>query len=262
VIMLGEIRDFETAEVAFHAALTGHLVLSTLHTNGTVASITRLRDMGIKPYVISDALIGLVAQRLVRRICTNCKTDDSPPDHMLRVLKIDKRTQNFHPQIGKGCDQCNHTGYKGRVGIFEVFQMDGELKKMIHREATETELMRAAKVEGMTTLLEDAIQKIADGHTSCEEVLRVLGPQNSMEIQCPGCAAFLEERYSFCPHCGVAMGSRCSHCGNLLDKQWKVCPSCGERLPSCREALPSCREALPSCREALPQSSQPCLSHD
>ena len=146
VIMLGEIRDLETAEVAFHAALTGHLVLSTLHTNNSIGSITRLRDMGIKPYVISEALIGVVAQRLVRRICPQCKEDDDPSEETLRGLKLDRKSLDFQPKKGAGCEQCNQSGYSGRTGIFEVFQIDGELKKMIHRDATETELFESSPV--------------------------------------------------------------------------------------------------------------------
>ena len=230
VIMLGEIRDFETAEVAFHAALTGHLVLSTLHANSSIGSITRLRDMGIKPYVISEALIGVVAQRLVRRICPHCKEDDDPPEEILHGLKLDKKSLDFVPQKGAGCEQCNQSGYSGRTGIFELFQIDGELKKMIHRDATETELLKAARWGGMTTILEDAIDKVKASITTCDEVLRVLGPQNTLEIPCTQCGAHLEERFQFCPFCGGAIVPRCTGCGKFLDSTWKACPYCGEKV--------------------------------
>ncbi len=230
VIMLGEIRDYETAEVAFHAALTGHLVLSTLHTNSSVASITRLRDMGMKAYVITDALIGIVAQRLVRCICPHCKIEDDPPEEILRALKMFGKS--FTPQRGSGCEHCDETGYRGRIGIFEVFQIDGEIKKMLHRDATETELIRSARMAGMTTLLDDAINKVKAGVTACEEVLRVLGPQNTLEIPCTQCDAHLEERFQFCPFCGGAIVLRCDGCGKFLDSTWKACPHCGEKVVS------------------------------
>ena len=230
VIMLGEIRDFETAEVAFRAALTGHLVLTTLHTNGSVASITRLRDMGIKPYIIREALIGIVAQRLVRRICVHCKIDDNPPEAVLHALNLSTESLDFIPQKGTGCEKCNKTGYSGRTGIYEVFQVDDELKKMIRRDATEIEFMRAARWAGMTTLLEDAIEKVRAGVTTCEEVVRVLGSQNSLNIQCLHCNAHLEESFQFCPFCGGTIYLRCTGCGNFLESNWKICPHCRQKV--------------------------------
>lgn len=230
VIMLGEIRDFTTAEVAFRAALTGHLVLTTLHTNGSVASITRLRDMGIKPYILREALTGIVAQHLVRRICVHCKVDDNPEEEVLRALKLSTESLDFIPQKGTGCEKCNKTGYSGRTGVFEVFQVDDELKKMIHRDATETEIIKAARRAGMTTLLEGAIEKVRAGVTTCEEVIRVLGPQNSLEIQCLHCNAHLEEPFQFCPFCGGTIFPRCTGCGNFLETNWKACPHCGQKV--------------------------------
>ncbi len=227
VIMLGEIRDHETAEVAFHAALTGHLVLSTLHTNNSVASITRLRDMGMKAYVISDALIGIIAQRLARRICSHCKVDDDPPEKTLNALKIFEK--DFRLWKGAGCENCNQTGYKGRTGIYEVFQIDGEIKKMIHEDATDNELLRSAKLNGMTTLLDDAMVKMKSGITTCEEILRVFGPQNVLKIVCPECGVHLDERYRFCPFCGHTINLRCANCGNSLALNWIACPSCGKK---------------------------------
>ncbi len=224
VIMLGEIRDYETAEVAFHAALTGHLVLSTLHTNSAIASITRLLDMGIKPYVIADALIGIIAQRLVRRICPHCKTVDKPSPEMLHALKIYNR--RISAQKGTGCRKCNNSGYKGRLGIFEIFAIDNELRRMVRSNASEAELMRSARQSGMTPLLEDAIGKIEAGLTTCEEVLRVFGPQNTVEIPCGNCGRLLEERYAYCPYCGGAVTLLCKQCGKFMSKDWKFCPQC------------------------------------
>jgi type II secretory ATPase GspE/PulE/Tfp pilus assembly ATPase PilB-like protein/FixJ family two-component response regulator len=224
VIMLGEIRDFETAEVAFHASLTGHLVLSTLHTNSAIASITRLLDMGVKPYVIADALIGIIAQRLVRRICPHCKVDDTPPLHVLHALKIYKG--NIKAQKGAGCKKCHDSGYKGRLGLFEIFLVDSEMRRMMRSDASERELMRTAKQSGMTTLLDDAIRKIESGLTTCEEVLRVFGPQNTIEIPCKECNSILEERYPYCPYCGAPVNKICFECGKFLSDDWRFCPKC------------------------------------
>jgi type II secretory ATPase GspE/PulE/Tfp pilus assembly ATPase PilB-like protein/FixJ family two-component response regulator/RNA polymerase subunit RPABC4/transcription elongation factor Spt4 len=225
VIMLGEIRDHETAEVAFHAALTGHLVLSTLHTNSSIAAITRLRDMGLEPYVIADALVGIMAQRLVRKICASCREEISPDPDLLHALKLqDPAIRVFH---GAGCDRCNDGGYKGRIGVYEVFQVDGELKRMIHQDASEAELLHAASLTGMTTMLDDAHRKIAAGITTCEEVLRVFGPQNTGQIICDHCDAFMEQRYHYCPYCGAELIKLCRQCSHLLARDWRHCPECG-----------------------------------
>jgi type II secretory ATPase GspE/PulE/Tfp pilus assembly ATPase PilB-like protein/FixJ family two-component response regulator/RNA polymerase subunit RPABC4/transcription elongation factor Spt4 len=228
VIMLGEIRDYETAEVAFHASLTGHLVLSTLHTNSAIASITRLLDMGIKSYVIADALIGIIAQRLVRRICPHCKTDDHPSEDLLRALKINNG-ETINAKKGAGCRKCNNSGYKGRLGIFEIFVVDSEMRRMMRGNASEGELMRSARQTGMTTLLEDALRKINAGLTTCEEVLRVFGPQNTIEINCNTCNRILEERYPYCPYCGALATGMCSNCGKFMYDDWQYCPHCSHR---------------------------------
>ncbi len=224
VIMLGEIRDFETAEVAFHASLTGHLVLSTLHTNSAIASITRLLDMGVKSYVIADALIGIIAQRLVRRICPHCIVEDNPSAQVLHSLKIYKG--RIKTQRGAGCKKCHNTGYKGRLGIFEIFLVDSEMRRMMRDNASESELMRTAKQSGMSTLLDDAIHKIDIGMTTCEEVLRVFGPQNTIEIPCKQCNSILEERYPYCPYCGAQITKLCTNCGHFIADDWRFCPDC------------------------------------
>jgi type II secretory ATPase GspE/PulE/Tfp pilus assembly ATPase PilB-like protein/DNA-binding NarL/FixJ family response regulator len=228
VIMLGEIRDKESAETAFHAAMTGHLVLSTLHTNSSFGTITRLRDIGIKSYVISDALLGVVAQRLVRRICEHCRAADDPPEHVWRQLGLSRG--QFQPQKGTGCESCNHQGYKGRTGVYEILQIDSEIRKMIHREATETELIRYAKIIGMQTLFEDAIRKMSAGITTCEEVLRVFGPQTLTEIQCQHCHTTLEERFEYCPYCGQGLLRQCRYCKKFLIDGWHFCPFCSTHV--------------------------------
>jgi type II secretory ATPase GspE/PulE/Tfp pilus assembly ATPase PilB-like protein len=175
--MLGEIRDLETAEVTFQAALTGHLVLSTLHTNSALATISRLRYQKLASFIIASALEVVIAQRLVRKICNKCREKYSPPEEFLSYLGIDGPSNETTFYHGTGCEACHNTGYSGRTGIFEVFVMNNELKGLISHDATEDELQRVATENGMSTLLEDGIAKIERGVTTCEEVLRVLGPK-------------------------------------------------------------------------------------
>lgn len=225
VIMLGEIRDHETAQVAFHSALTGHLVLSTLHTNSSIASITRLRDMGLESYVIADALVGVIAQRLVRKICPHCITQIQPDAQQMAALKI--TVPDFTVFKGKGCEKCNHTGYKGRIGIYEIFTVDAEIKRMIHQGATEPEMLHASRLTGMRTLLDDAVEKLKQGLTTSEDILRIVGPQNTIEIACLHCNAPLEQRHPYCPYCGKALLKLCSQCNLTMAADWRYCPKCG-----------------------------------
>ena len=226
VIMLGEIRDFETAEVAFHAALTGHTVLSTLHTNGSIPTITRLRDMGIQPYVIGEALNGIVAQRLVRRLCSHCKEEVILDAETLDALGLNPGQEPFPAFISPGCERCNGTGFKGRTGLFEVFTVTQEIKQLINTAASESELTRAARWAGMKTLIEDGWTKINKGVTSADEVLRVLGPQNTLEVKCPHCNTNLRERHRYCPFCSGRLLLQCTHCACFLEPDWKSCPDC------------------------------------
>ncbi|ACL02009.1 Protein with response regulator receiver domain [Desulfatibacillum aliphaticivorans] len=231
VIMLGEIRDFQTAEVAFHAALTGHLVLSTLHTNGSIASIIRLRDMGIKSYVMSEALTGIIAQRLLRRICPHCMEDSQVDAEVLKALRLDPDRLDFTPKKGRGCPQCNGGGYKGRIGVYEVLEFDSEFRRMVHSGASDAELMRAASQANMKTILEDSMDKVRAGISTCEEVLRVLGPQNTLEILCPACNHTMAQRFNYCPYCAAALVLRCRSCHSFLEESWKICPHCGAQSP-------------------------------
>ena len=179
VVLLGEIRDFETAEVAFHAALTGHLVYSTLHTNSAVATLSRLLDLGLKPYVIATALEGIVAQRLVRRICPHCRTPYRPDQALLDKLgsAFLDGVGDFHR--GAGCHECHGTGYKGRLGVYDVLVPNNELRNLISGGASLLQLGEASAKLGAAGLIADAAEKAKAGLTTVEEVLRVLGPQST-----------------------------------------------------------------------------------
>ncbi len=173
IIMVGEIRDPETAEVAVQAALTGHLVLSTLHTNDAPSAITRLKDMGIEPFLIASSLEGVIAQRLVRKVCEHCKEPYEPTKEELRELGLPE-SERFVFYRGKGCEHCLGTGYRGRTGIFEVLELDEELKKLINQTQDANEIRKLARKKGFRTMLEDGIDKILKGITTSSEVLSVI----------------------------------------------------------------------------------------
>jgi type II secretory ATPase GspE/PulE/Tfp pilus assembly ATPase PilB-like protein len=175
VILIGEIRDLETAEVAFHAALTGHLVYSTLHTNSAMATIARLFDLGLKPFVVATALEGIIAQRLVRKICDACREEETPPAELRARFGSLFAAPDLRFWHGKGCGQCHGSGYRGRLGIYEVLAPDEEMRHLIASGASILELSKAARQLGATSLFDDARDKVGQGLTTLEEVLRVLG---------------------------------------------------------------------------------------
>lgn len=177
VILIGEIRDLETAEVALHAALTGHLVYSTLHTNSAVATIARLFDLGLKPYVLATALEGIIAQRLVRRICDDCSEPVAPAPELLARLGPLFEPAKITAFRGKGCTKCHGTGYRGRLGVYEVLEPDEKMRDLIASGASILEMTKLARQIGATPMIEDAREKVNAGLTTLEEVLRVLGPQ-------------------------------------------------------------------------------------
>jgi type IV pilus assembly protein PilB len=173
IILVGEIRDFETAEIAVKAALTGHLVLSTLHTNDAPSTISRLMNMGIEPFLVASSVNLICAQRLVRRVCAACKQPNPvPPAALTKVGYKADDAGAVVPMHGAGCEKCNGTGYKGRVGLYEVMEVTDSLKELILVGASGLELRRKAMEEGMLTLRQSGLRKIKDGVTTIEEVLR------------------------------------------------------------------------------------------
>ena len=171
IILVGEMRDSETAEMAIRSALTGHLVFSTLHTNDSAGTVPRLLDMGMEPFLISSSLIGVMAQRLIRLICRNCKEPVEPEEEILEQLNIERDGHRFFR--GKGCKECNHTGYKGRFALFEIMSISPAIKKLINERAESNLIKKTACEEGMTTLFQDALHRAFQGETTLEEVLRV-----------------------------------------------------------------------------------------
>jgi type IV pilus assembly protein PilB len=173
IILVGEIRDFETAEIAVKAALTGHLVLSTLHTNDAPSTISRLMNMGIEPFLVASSVNLICAQRLVRRICPKCRVPNPlPPQALVDVGFTPEEAEGVTPMRGEGCEACNHTGYKGRIGLYEVMEITEELRELILVGASALELRRRAVEDGMISLRQSGLQKIGAGVTTIEEVVR------------------------------------------------------------------------------------------
>ena len=170
VIMVGEIRDRETAEVAVHAALTGHIVLSTFHTNDAPSALTRLIEMGVEPFLVASSVTCIIAQRLVRRLCGECKEEYTLPRELAQELGLKEGLRIFRP---KGCPTCKETGYKGRIGIFEILIMDDEIREMVMRKSPSDLIRKVAKEKGMAEMKEDALRKVSLGITSLEEALSV-----------------------------------------------------------------------------------------
>ncbi|HEX4647121.1 MAG TPA: ATPase, T2SS/T4P/T4SS family [Verrucomicrobiae bacterium] len=173
VIMLGEIRDLETASIAINASLTGHLVFSTLHTNDAPSAVTRLIDIGVKPFLVASATRALMAQRLVRKVCKRCAAPYTPSDSEMRAMNIDANSQAGATFMrGKGCADCSKTGYRGRFGVFEIFVIDDEARKLIYDKVPSSVLRARAREMGMRTLREDGVRKVLAGLTTPEEVIR------------------------------------------------------------------------------------------
>jgi type IV pilus assembly protein PilB len=175
IILVGEIRDREVGDVAIQAALTGHLVFSTLHTNDAPSAITRLVDMGIKPFLVASAVQAIMAQRLIRVICAECKLEDKNPNrrHLKLLGFTDAELEGRTIWKGAGCKRCRDTGYRGRKGIFEMILMNSELRDLAFNRAPTMKLRAAARASGMATLLEDGKKKILAGVTTPEDLLRI-----------------------------------------------------------------------------------------
>jgi general secretion pathway protein E len=173
IIMIGEIRDLETAQIAVQASLTGHLVLATLHTNDAASAVTRLSDMGVEPYLLASSLLGVLAQRLVRTLCPTCRATAAPTAGeaaLLAELGLPAATKLSTPA---GCEQCNRTGYRGRTGVYELIVVDEAMRRLIHDRAPEHALRAAAVAGSMTPLRRDGARWLADGTTSLAELVRV-----------------------------------------------------------------------------------------
>jgi type IV pilus assembly protein PilB len=201
VILVGEIRDTETARVAFQAAQTGHLVLSTLHTNDAAATVTRLVDLGIEPYMIASSVNLIMAQRLARRVCQSCGVAADAGDEVIQALHVPAKHPGY--RRGEGCQACRQSGYQGRVGIYEIVPISGSIARLIESGAAESAFRQQARSEGLSTLTQDAVQKLSTGMTTGEDILRVVQIATD-ETRCEACHKAYSVGHSRCPHCGAA----------------------------------------------------------
>lgn len=247
IILVGETRDRETAKIAVEAALTGHLVLTTLHTNDAPGAITRLAEMEVDPYLIASATIGVIAQRLVRKICSNCiesyvpdqsalrylglieSEDDILSDSMIQYYKLEVNEEGkpvFHR--GTGCEACNNTGYKGRIGVFEVMKVNDDIRELIGKGAPTAKIRLTAKQSGMIPLKDYSIRLVGQGQTTTDEVVRVTLADSSGEDKlCGKCRNPISEDFVKCPFCQHDLKVSCKRCGTLQNESWTSCPKCG-----------------------------------
>ncbi len=242
IVLVGETRDHETAELALQASLTGHLVLTTLHTNDAVGAVTRLVDMGVEPFLVASSLTLVVAQRLLRTPCEGCAAPYVPSPRTLALLGIAAADlAESTPRRGKGCTACGGTGYLGRTGVFEVLPVTAELRHVLLTTPTEAAISAAARAHGMTTMRAAALQAAHRGETTYEEVLRATHVDDVAGPRCSTCARSLADDMIVCPWDGTPVGAyRCAGCERQLDPQWRTCPWCRTDTPAAvQDALPA-----------------------
>ena len=247
IVLVGEVRDQETAELALQASLTGHLVLTTLHTNDAVSAITRLVEMGVEPFLVASSLTLVAAQRLIRRPCTSCAAEYIPSARTLALLGlVDADLSEATPRRGKGCPDCGGTGYRGRTGVFEVLPVTAALRKVLLSTPTEAAIGAAAREHGMTTLRAAALAAAHRGETTYEEVLRATHLDTTSGPRCTMCARALADDMLCCPWDGVPVGDdRCGKCDRGLDAEWSTCPWCRTPVPGFQAAASVAPPSLP-----------------
>jgi len=227
VIMIGEIRDRETAQIAFRASVTGHLVLSTVHTNDAAGAVTRLIDLGLEPFMVSSALVGVVSIRLVRVICPKCKETYEADASTLQKIGGTGLDGTITLYRGAGCPTCRQAGFTGRTGIFEVLAVDDAMRSLIVRGASEAEIRDMAVKGGMRPIGEDGLDKTLRGITTLDEVTRVVYlPEQGLKM-CGSCQSVVSAEFEYCPECGHFVGEHCAHCKRRVQPKWGFCPTCG-----------------------------------
>lgn len=236
VIMVGEIRDEETADIAIRAALTGHLVLSTIHTNDAPSAITRFLDLGVSPQLLTSTVSGIIAQRLVRRICQACRTPQVPTPEERSLLEKTFPIV-FPPDTvfykGAGCPQCRQTGYRGRLGLYEVLTFTPKVKEQVLNHASISKLREVAMAEDMTPLPLDMAAKLKAGLTTIEEVINVaFYEKEEISNVCSNCSRVLGEGFLACPYCGHPLTELCRTCNKPLQPDWIICPYCCKPTPN------------------------------
>lgn len=246
VVLVGEVRDSETAELALQASMTGHLVLTTLHTNDAVAALTRLVDMGIQPFLIASSLSLVVAQRLVRSPCADCVEPYQPSSRVLALLGLSERDlEGATPMHGRGCGECGGTGYRGRTGIFEVLPVTASVRSVLSHTPTEAAVGAAARAAGMTTMRAAGLARARRGETTFEEILRVSQVDATDGHRCSACDRAVEADMIACPWCATIVDrGHCTSCARPLEAGWKVCPWC-RTVPEAKESATTHEARVP-----------------
>ncbi len=241
VIMIGEIRDKETAQIAFRASVTGHLVLSTVHTNDAAGAVTRLIDLGLEPFMVATSLVGVVSMRLVRTICPKCtESYEEEAAAVNRLTGSRSQTGTVTMHRGVGCLNCRESGFLGRTGIYEVLGVDDPMRALINRNAPDQDVRRAAIEGGMKPIGEDGLQKVFAGTTTLNEVTRVVYLAEQGVQVCPGCSDVISRQFEYCSGCGTFVGDHCEQCHKRVESEWRFCPSCGnENKGHGRERAPT-----------------------
>jgi hypothetical protein len=202
-------------------------VLSTLHTNDAPSTLARLVDMGVPRFLVASQVLGIIAQRLVRRLCGTCRREDSATEDELLALRVPLQAGSamtaYRPV---GCAACHHTGYSGRIGIHELLVMTSRLRELVTSGAPDHEIQHEALGAGMVTLFQDGLAKVKQGETSIEELLRVVEVEGSYEALCGKCQGVLHSDFLTCPTCGTPVANRCPQCGKTLREGWSFCPRC------------------------------------
>ncbi len=228
IILVGEARDGETAELALQASLTGHLVLTTLHTNDAVSAVTRVVEMGADPFLLASCLTLVVAQRLVRVPCSTCAVSYQPEPEVLHLLGLTlDDLADANPLRGTGCGDCGDSGYRGRIGVFELLPVTAALRAVLHESPTEAAVGAAAREAGVRTLRSAAVARAMLGETTFEEALRVTHADTDVGLRCPGCTRVVGPDMVACPWCARDLETgRCAGCERMLQPEWSVCPWC------------------------------------
>jgi len=236
VIMIGEVRDRETAQIAFRASVTGHLVLSTVHTNDAAGAVTRLVDLGLEPFMVASSLVGVVSMRLVRTLCPRCKESYEAPASSFDRLGRSGGGETLTLWRGRGCSHCHESGYHGRTGIFEVLGVDDAVRSLVVGGAPDGLIRQAAIEGGMRSIGEDGLQKVLSGVTTLDEVTRVVYLDDQSGKVCPSCRTVLTRDFEYCPACGDFVGEHCPSCRRRMQAGWAFCPYCGADAPGAEPA--------------------------
>lgn len=264
IILVGETRDKETAKIAVESALTGHMVFTTLHTNDAPSAVTRLGEMGVEPFLVASATLGIMAQRLLRRICSNCKQEYKPSQTLIDYFSLkDLPDKPLKFYKGKGCEKCSGSGYKGRVGVYEVMKMTDEIRDLVVKEAPVAVIRHAAVNGGMVPLRDYALRLVQEGHTTIDEVrANILASEETGENFCPKCLNPVSDQYVKCPFCAYQLKKTCPNCNEVVEKSWESCAHCGAVLieeglicTGCFNQLEPDWKVCPYCDTPVPEKT-------